>query len=91
MLGLARALATDPDILLMDEAFSALDPLIRSQMQDELMEIQDKLHKTILFVTHDLNEALRVGTRVMHHEGRSHPPDRHTTGHPPTPRDPVRG
>ena len=62
--GLARALATDPDILLMDEAFSALDPLIRRQMQDELMEIQDKLHKTILFITHDLNEALRVGTRV---------------------------
>ena len=62
--GLARALATDPDILLMDEAFSALDPLIRRQMQDELMQIQDKLHKTILFITHDLNEALRVGTRV---------------------------
>ncbi|MCY3616651.1 MAG: glycine betaine/L-proline ABC transporter ATP-binding protein [Acidimicrobiaceae bacterium] len=62
--GLARALATDPDILLMDEAFSALDPLIRRQMQDELMEIQNKLHKTILFITHDLNEALRVGTRV---------------------------
>ena len=62
--GLARALATDPDILLMDEAFSALDPLIRRQMQDELMEIQDKLQKTILFITHDLNEALRVGTRV---------------------------
>ena len=62
--GLARALATDPDILLMDEAFSALDPLIRRQMQDELMEIQDELHKTILFITHDLNEALRVGSRV---------------------------
>ena len=62
--GLARALATDPDILLMDEAFSALDPLIRRQMQDELMQIQDKLHKTILFITHDLNEALRVGSRV---------------------------
>jgi len=62
--GLARALATDPDILLMDEAFSALDPLIRRQMQDELMEIQGKLHKTILFITHDLNEALRVGSRV---------------------------
>ena len=62
--GLARALATDPDILLMDEAFSALDPLIRRQMQDELMAIQDQLHKTILFITHDLNEALRVGSRV---------------------------
>ena len=62
--GLARALATDPDVLLMDEAFSALDPLIRRQMQDELMEIQSKVRKTILFITHDLNEALRVGSRV---------------------------
>ena len=62
--GLARALCTDPDILLMDEAFSALDPLIRRQMQDELMAIQSKLHKTILFITHDLNEALRIGNRV---------------------------
>jgi len=62
--GLARALATDPDILLMDEAFSALDPLIRRQMQDEMMEIQGELHKTILFITHDLNEALRIGDRV---------------------------
>jgi len=62
--GLARALASDPDILLMDEAFSALDPLIRRQMQDEMMEIQDELHKTILFITHDLNEALRIGDRV---------------------------
>lgn len=62
--GLARALASDPDILLMDEAFSALDPLIRRQMQDEMMEIQGQLHKTILFITHDLNEALRIGDRV---------------------------
>jgi len=62
--GLARALATDPDILLMDEAFSALDPLIRRQMQDEMMDIQNQLHKTILFITHDLNEALRIGDRV---------------------------
>ncbi len=62
--GLARALAADPDILLMDEAFSALDPLIRRQMQDEMMEIQNELHKTILFITHDLNEALRIGDRV---------------------------
>ncbi len=62
--GLARALATDPDILLMDEAFSALDPLIRRQMQDEMMEIQNELQKTILFITHDLNEALRIGDRV---------------------------
>ena len=63
--GLARALATDPDILLMDEAFSALDPLIRRQMQNELLALQDKVQKTIVFITHDLNEALRVGTRVM--------------------------
>ncbi|MFZ0012870.1 MAG: glycine betaine/L-proline ABC transporter ATP-binding protein [Acidimicrobiia bacterium] len=62
--GLARALASDPDILLMDEAFSALDPLIRRQMQDEMMEIQAALNKTILFITHDLNEALRIGDRV---------------------------
>ncbi|MEZ5295409.1 MAG: ATP-binding cassette domain-containing protein [Ilumatobacteraceae bacterium] len=62
--GLARALASDPDILLMDEAFSALDPLIRRQMQDEMMAIQAELHKTILFITHDLNEALRMGDRV---------------------------
>ncbi len=62
--GLARALASDPDILLMDEAFSALDPLIRRQMQDEMMEIQSRVQKTILFITHDLNEALRIGDRV---------------------------
>lgn len=62
--GLARALATDADILLMDEAFSALDPLIRREMQDELLALQEKLKKTILFITHDLGEALRVGNRV---------------------------
>ena len=62
--GLARALASDPDILLMDEAFSALDPLIRRQMQDELIDIQNEVQKTILFITHDLNEALRIGDRV---------------------------
>jgi glycine betaine/proline transport system ATP-binding protein len=62
--GLARALCTDPEILLMDEAFSALDPLIRSQMQDQLMELQAKLHKTIVFITHDLDEALRLGDRI---------------------------
>lgn len=62
--GLARALASDPDILLMDEAFSALDPLIRRQMQDEMMAIQARVQKTILFITHDLNEALRIGDRV---------------------------
>jgi len=63
--GLARALATDPDILLMDEAFSALDPLIRRQMQNELLTLQQRVQKTIVFITHDLNEALRIGTRVM--------------------------
>ncbi len=63
--GLARALATDPDILLMDEAFSALDPLIRRQMQNELLTLQDRVQKTIVFITHDLNEALRIGSRVM--------------------------
>ncbi len=62
--GLARALATDPDILLMDEAFSALDPLIRREMQGELLELQAKMHKTIIFITHDLDEALRLGDRI---------------------------
>ncbi|OAS14741.1 quaternary amine ABC transporter ATP-binding protein [Paenibacillus oryzisoli] len=62
--GLARALANDPDILLMDEAFSALDPLIRKDMQDELVELQDKMKKTIIFITHDLDEALRIGDRI---------------------------
>ncbi len=62
--GLARALANDPDILLMDEAFSALDPLIRRDMQDELLEMQKQMNKTIIFITHDLNEALRLGGRI---------------------------
>lgn len=62
--GIARALANDPDILLMDEPFSALDPLIRQEMQDELIEIQKKLHKTIIFITHDLDEALKIGDRI---------------------------
>ncbi|KQU21978.1 glycine/betaine ABC transporter ATP-binding protein [Bacillus sp. Leaf13] len=62
--GLARALASDTDILLMDEAFSALDPLIRKDMQDELLEIQDQYKKTIIFITHDLDEALRIGDRI---------------------------
>ena len=62
--GLARALANDPDILLMDEAFSALDPLIRKDMQDELLELQSKMEKTIVFITHDLDEALRIGDRI---------------------------
>ena len=62
--GLARALANDPEILLMDEAFSALDPLIRRDMQDDLLELQEKVQKTIIFITHDLNEALRIGDRI---------------------------
>ncbi len=63
--GLARALANDPEILLMDEAFSALDPLIRTQMQDELLELQARMHKTIIFITHDLDEALKLGDRIV--------------------------
>ncbi len=63
--GLARALAINPDILLMDEAFSALDPLIRAEMQDELLSLEDKVKKTIIFITHDLNEALKIGDRII--------------------------
>jgi glycine betaine/proline transport system ATP-binding protein len=62
--GLARALAVDPDILLMDEAFSALDPLIRTQMQDELLRLQAERPRTILFISHDPEEALRLGDRI---------------------------
>jgi glycine betaine/proline transport system ATP-binding protein len=63
--GLARALAVDPDVLLMDEAFSALDPLIRREMQLELVALQSRLHKTIVFITHDLDEALFLGNRIV--------------------------
>ena len=62
--GLARALATDAEILLMDEPFSALDPLIRTDMQDVLLGLQEELHKTIVFITHDLDEALRLGSSI---------------------------
>ncbi len=62
--GLARALATDAEVLLMDEAFSALDPLIRNDMQDQLMQIQNSLNRTIVFITHDLDEALRIGDHI---------------------------
>ena len=62
--GLARALASDPDILLMDEPFSALDPLMRRQMQEEMIDLQARLKKTVVFITHDLDEALRLGDRV---------------------------
>jgi len=70
--GLARALATDPHILLMDEPFSALDPLIRTQLQDELLRLHAELERTVLFVTHDLNEAIRLGHRIaiLNSEGR---------------------
>ncbi len=63
--GLARALAVDPQILLLDEPFSALDPLIRRTMQDELLKLQSELHKTMVFITHDLNEALKIGNRIV--------------------------
>lgn len=63
--GLARALAIDADVLLMDEAFSALDPLIRFDMQDQLLELQQRLKKTIVFITHDIEEALRLGQHVI--------------------------
>ncbi len=63
--GLARALALDADIMLMDEAFSALDPLIRSDMQDELLQLQEKVQKTIVFISHDLDEALKIGDRIV--------------------------
>ena len=62
--GLSRALATDNPILLMDEAFSALDPLIRAQLQDQLLELQARLNKTIVFITHDIDEAIKVGQRI---------------------------
>ncbi|GET34452.1 ABC transporter ATP-binding protein [Prolixibacter bellariivorans] len=62
--GLARGLANEPEVLLMDEAFSALDPLIRNQMQDELLLLQEKMKKTIVFITHDLDEAIKLGDRI---------------------------
>jgi len=67
--GLARGLAVDPDILLMDEAFSALDPLIRTEMQDELLKLQAKSKRTIVFISHDLDEAMRIGDRIAIMEG----------------------
>jgi osmoprotectant transport system ATP-binding protein len=62
--GVARALAADPEILLMDEPFGALDPLTRDELQREFLLLQQRLHKTVVFVTHDLREALRLGTRI---------------------------
>ena len=63
--GLARALAVDPAVLLMDEPFSGLDPLIRREMQDELITLQTEQHRTIVFITHDLDEALKIGDRIV--------------------------
>lgn len=63
--GLARALAVEPEIMLMDEAFSALDPLIRREMQDELIELHERMRKTILFISHDLDEAIKIGDRIV--------------------------
>src|SRR3546814_20279411 len=63
--GLARALAIDAEVLLMDEAFSALDPLIRYDMQDQLLALQQRLRKTIVFITHDIEEALRLGQHII--------------------------
>ena len=62
--GLARALTNDPKIMLMDEAFSALDPLIRTEMQDELLRLQQQSRRTVIFITHDLDEAMRIGDRI---------------------------
>ena len=62
--GIARALATETDILIMDEPFSALDPLIRSEMQDVVLELKNKMQKTVIFVTHDLEEAIKLGDRT---------------------------
>ncbi|MDY0241058.1 MAG: glycine betaine/L-proline ABC transporter ATP-binding protein ProV [Rhodospirillaceae bacterium] len=67
--GLARALATDPSVMLMDEAFSALDPLIRTEMQDELLRLQEEQARTIVFISHDLDEAMRIGDRIAVMEG----------------------
>ncbi|MDA4631017.1 ATP-binding cassette domain-containing protein, partial [Escherichia coli] len=67
--GLARAFATGAPILLMDEPFSALDPLIRTRLQDELLSLQERLKKTIVFVSHDLDEAMKIGNRIAIMEG----------------------
>ncbi|MFH7451038.1 glycine betaine/L-proline ABC transporter ATP-binding protein, partial [Pseudomonas syringae pv. tagetis] len=70
-LGLARAPAADTDTIVKDDAFSALDPSIRAEMQDQLLELQASLHKTIVVITHDLDEAVRIGNRIaLHKDGR---------------------
>ena len=84
--GLARALAADPDIMLMDEAFSALDPLIRTEMQDELLKLQEDSDRTIVFISHDLDEALRIGDRIAIMEGGTCCPGGHARRNSPKPR-----
>ena len=69
-MGIARSLAVEPEIWFLDEPFSALDPLIRREMQDEFMRLQTVLHKTIVFITHDFDEAIRLADRIANHEGR---------------------
>ncbi len=84
---MARALAADPDILLMDEPFSALDPLIRRQLQDEFLALSQVMHKTTLFITHDLDEAIRMGSRIAIMKDGGDRSDRHAGRH----RDPAGG
>ena len=79
--GLARAMAADPEILLMDEPFSALDPLIRRQLQTQFIELSKIFHKTTIFITHDLDEAIRLGDRHRDHEERPYRAGRHARGH----------
>src|SRR5581483_4174140 len=62
--GLARALAADPPLLLMDEPFSAIDPIVRARLQDEFLRLQDEVRKTVVFVTHDIDEAIKIGGRI---------------------------
>jgi glycine betaine/proline transport system ATP-binding protein len=85
--GIARSLRVEPELWFLDEPFSALDPLIRRQMQDEFLRIQRMLHKTIVFITHDFLEALKDRRPDRHHEGRPGGADRHALGNRPEPRD----
>ena len=78
--GLARALASDPEVLLMDEPFSALDPLIRRQLQDQFMALSAELNKTTVFITHDLDEAIRIGNRIAIMKDGVIRPGRHPRG-----------
>ena len=91
--GLARAFATDAEILLMDEPFSALDPLIRTRLQDELLELQEQVQRTIVFVSHDLDEALKLGNTHRDHGGgrivQTGTPRGHRAAARPTPTSPT--